>query len=264
MMLAMATLVAAMGLLPHKGVLPSRQTSPRVDRTQPTPIIARRLAVGGLLSTFVTGWPRPVHAFKNGVPEMENYKNEKKYPGTQPALGPQSNGNLAGCDPAVPNCFSTSGSGNQASDERRIPSWKPKAGSNAMSELLETIKAYPPGQSRIDRGGFSIVTSTPDYLYVQFESLKKGFIDDVEFLVKGGEVQVRSASRLGFLDLDVNAKRLNWISKDLRAKGWTAPAITKEEYPDYFNLIFFTYDDYIRSVLTPETCPDPSVPLECK
>ena len=263
-MLAMATLVAAMGLLPHEGVLPSRQTSPRVDRTQPTPIIARRLAVGGLLSTFVTGWPRPVHAFKNGVPEMENYKNEKKYPGTQPALGPQSNGNLAGCDPAVPNCFSTSGSGMQGIDERRIPSWKPKAGSNAMSELLETIKAYPPGQSRIDRGGFSIVTSTPDYLYVQFESLKKGFIDDVEFLVKDGEVQVRSASRLGFLDLDVNAKRLNWISKDLRAKGWTAPAITKEEYPDYFNLIFFTYDDYIRSVLTPETCPDPSVPLECK
>ena len=49
---------------------------------------------------------------------------------------------------------------------------------------------------------------------------------DVEFAVKDGEVQVRSSSRLGFLDLDVNAKRLNWISADLRAKGWTAPAIT--------------------------------------
>ena len=262
-MLAAATLVAAMGLLPTNGFSPSRQTSPRGDGAQPTPIIARRLAVGGLFSTFVTGWLRPAHAFENGVPEMEKYRKETKYPGTQPALGLQGGGNLARCD-TTPNCFSTSGSGDQSSDERRVPPWKPKAGSNAMRELLETIKAYPPGQARIDRGGFSIVTCNADYLYVQFESFKKGFIDDVEFAVKDGEVQVRSSSRLGFLDLDVNAKRLNWISADLRAKGWTAPAITKEEYPDYFALIFFTYDDYIRSVLSPESCPDPSVPLECK
>ena len=262
-MLAMATLVAAMGLLPNNGFSPSRQTSPQGDGAQPTPNIARRLAVGGLLSTFATGWLRPAHAFENGVPEMEKYRRETKYPGTQPALGLQGGGNLARCD-TTPNCFSTSGSGDQSADERRVPPWKPKAGSNAMRELLETIKAYPPGQARIDRGGFSIVTSNADYLYVQFESFKKGFIDDVEFAVKDGEVQVRSSSRLGFLDLDVNAKRLNWISADLRAKGWTAPAITKEEYPDYFALIFFTYDDYIRSVLSPESCPDPSVPLECK
>ena len=100
---------------------------------------------------------------------------------------------------------------------------------------------------------------------MQFESLKFGFIDDVEFAVTDSEVQVRSSSRdLGFLDLGVNGKRLNWISAELRAKGWTAPAITKEEYPDYFQLIFFTYDDYIRSVLYPADCPDPFKPLACK
>ena len=261
-MLAMATLVAAMGLLPNNGFSPSRQTSPRSDGAQPTPNIARRLAVGGLLSTFATGWLRPAHAFENGVPEMEKYRRETKYPGTQPALGLQGGGNLARCD-TTPNCFSTSGSGDQSADERRVPPWKPKAGSNAMSELLETIKAYPPGQARIDRGGFSIVTASADYLYIQFESLKKGFIDDVEFAVKDGVVQVRSSSRLGFLDLGVNAKRLNWISAELRAKGWTAPAITRADYPDYFGLLFFTYDDYIRSVLSPQTCPDPTLPLDC-
>jgi hypothetical protein len=79
-----------------------------------------------------------------------------------------------------------------------------------------------------------------------------------------GGVQVRSSSRLGYLDLGVNAKRLNWISAKLRGKGWTAPAITKEDYPEYFQLLTFTYDDYIRSVLSPQTCPSPSDPINCR
>ena len=128
-----------------------------------------------------------------------------------------------------------------------------------MDELLETIKSYPPGQKNVDKGGFSIITASADYLYVQFESLKFGFIDDVEFAVKGGEVQVRSSSRLGFLDLGVNARRLNWISEQLRKKGWTAAAITREDYPDYFNMMPFTFDDYIRSVLFPKDCPVPAL-----
>jgi hypothetical protein len=61
-------------------------------------------------------------------------------------------------------------------------------------------------------------------------------------------LQVRSSSRLGFLDLGVHAKRLNWISAQLRAKGWSAPKITAADYPEYFTLLTMTYDDYIRSV----------------
>ena len=100
--------------------------------------------------------------------------------------------------------------------------------------------------------------------------MKYGFIDDVEFSVTQTQsgnkkvVQVRSSSRIGNLDLGVNAKRLNWISADLRAKGWTAPAITKEDYPDYYNTLVFTFDDYIRSVLSPLDCPVPSDPFTCK
>ena len=128
--------------------------------------------------------------------------------------------------------------------------WRPKPGSNAMDELLETIRAYPPGQAKIDGGGFSIITASADYLYVIFESLKLGFLDDVEFAVKGDEVQVRSSSRVGFLDLGANAKRLNWISGQLRSKGWTAPKITEAEYPFYFASRPFTNDEYICSVIT--------------
>ena len=95
--------------------------------------------------------------------------------------------------------------------------------------------------------------------------MKRGFIDDVEFAVTNkGEVQVRSSSHIGFLDLGVNAKRLNWISNELRSKGWTAPAITEDNYPDYFIKLMFTYDDYIRSVLNPDDCPVPTDPLTCK
>ena len=52
-------------------------------------------------------------------------------------------------------------------------------------------------------------------------ALKYGFIDDVEFALDDSEsvVQVRSASREGYLDFGVNGKRLNWISAKLRAKG---------------------------------------------
>jgi len=189
---------------------------------------------------------------------MALYRTQTKHPGTQPALGLQGNGKLAICDYA-PNCFSTSGDASHL-----LTPWKPKKAGSGMAELLETVRAYPPGQARIDRGGFSIVTARADYLYVQFESLKKGFVDDVEFAVTDGAVQVRSSSRLGFLDLGVNAKRLNWISAELRARGWTAPAITEEEYPDYFTTLVFTYDDYIRSVLSPRDCPIPSQPTTCK
>ena len=104
----------------------------------------------------------------------------------------------------------------------------------------EAVKEYPPGQQDIDGGGFEIKRVDPDkgYIYVQFESLKRGYIDDLEFLVKptdkeSGQVLVRSASRLGYLDLGVNAKRLNRLSQALRdlPNRWTAPKITKDLFP---------------------------------
>ena len=119
---------------------------------------------------------------------------------------------------ASPQCFSTSGD----SKKNLLQVWSPQAGGDAMGELLAAVKAYPPGQngacfapggpsSCVDGGGFQIVESRPNYLYIQFESLKSAFIDDVEFAVDAtGAVQVRSASRVGQLDFFVNSKRLNF------------------------------------------------------
>ena len=38
-------------------------------------------------------------------------------------------------------------------------------------------------------------------------------------------VQVRSSSRVGYLDFGVNAKRLNYLAKALREKGWNAEGV---------------------------------------
>ena len=42
------------------------------------------------------------------------------------------------------------------------------------------------------------------------------------------QVAVRSASRVGDSDFGVNAKRVNYIAKGLREKGWTAAAVASK------------------------------------
>ena len=107
----------------------------------------------------------------------------------------------------APNCFSSTDPIGD-SPETNIPPFKwstSKLSSrdDAFNQLHEVVKAYEPGQSNIDGGGFDIVTFDPKagYMYVQFQSLKNGFIDDVEFAAIGdsNEVQVRSSSRLGYV-----------------------------------------------------------------
>lgn len=57
-----------------------------------------------------------------------------------------------------------------------------------------------------------IVTEEERYLHVEFTSLIFRFVDDVEFLITAeGDIQVRSASRVGYSDLGVNRKRIEAI-----------------------------------------------------
>lgn len=72
-----------------------------------------------------------------------------------------------------------------------------------------------------DMPGARIVTSRPDYLYVQFETRLLKFVDDTEFWFDpaAGVVQVRSASRVGRKDFDVNRSRVEAIRSKLAAAG---------------------------------------------
>lgn len=147
---------------------------------------------------------------------------------------------LAHARTTAPNCFCSTDS-NEDDPDHSIPSWTfpdSLTSEAGFQQLYEVVKAYPPGQSEIDGGGFEIVTFDPKkgYMYVQFESLKNGFIDDVEFAVLGSaknEVQVRSSSRLGYLDFGVNAKRLNYLAKQLKDKGWDAKGVELKTHMGY-------------------------------
>ncbi len=80
----------------------------------------------------------------------------------------------------------------------------------AWKKLAAVVRAY-------ERA--TIVTESPDYLYAEFKSAGMGFVDDVEFALDASAnvIHVRSASRLGVRDFDVNRKRIEAIRTTHRA-----------------------------------------------
>uniref|UniRef100_A0A7S1B6T7 Uncharacterized protein n=1 Tax=Corethron hystrix TaxID=216773 RepID=A0A7S1B6T7_9STRA len=141
----------------------------------------------------------------------------------------------------APNCFCSTDSIAEDPDHN-IPAWEWPQSMNrkeAFTELIQVVNAYQPGQGNIDGGGFKVIKADAEggYIYVQFESFKNGYVDDLEFAyiesAGKGSVQLRSSSRLGYLDFGVNAKRVNYISKALKEKGWNAPGVNLDLHVNY-------------------------------
>jgi uncharacterized protein (DUF1499 family) len=110
-------------------------------------------------------------------------------------------GKLAAC-PGTPNCVSS-----QATDaEHKIDAI---AYTGSASDAIARLKSVIQGMERAE-----IITESSNYIYAEFTSALMGYVDDVEFYVDGGMIQVRSASRLGQSDLGVNRKRV----EDIRGK----------------------------------------------
>lgn len=111
-------------------------------------------------------------------------------------------GALAAC-PNSPNCVST-----QAKDAGHAvaPLTYATSKEQAIQRLTDIIRTLP--RTRI-------VTSTADYLHVEFTSALFRFVDDVEFLFDDAAktIHFRSASRLGYSDLGVNRKRMEDIRR---------------------------------------------------
>jgi len=216
---------------------------------------ALRLLGFGTTAVGLAAGPRSAAAFDNAIPDYAKYADKAKRRGTPPKdLGLQQrtiNANSIEADPKTfsglrtcdgkPNCFSTTG--DDLLEDRIltgvdtfIKPWKPPADdATPFKSLAAVVKAYEPGQGFVDGGGFQVVKETDSYMYVQFEALKKGYIDDVEFAkAADGTIMVRSASRVGQTDFAVNAKRLNYIAATLRKQGWAIDEITPKTHPDYF------------------------------
>ena len=216
-----------------------------------------------VLAAATTQLPTAAGAFPNAIPEAKKYADRPKRKGDPPKdLGvltrttegaddsSETSLRLRTCS-GNPNCFSTTGDAlledrQQYGVDFLIAPWIPPTTSTTTSSPLAvvaaTIAEYEPGQGGVDGGGFQLIKQTDSYLYYQFEALKKGYIDDLEFAVQhqtttnsgGGGVMVRSASRVGVTDFGVNAIRLNCIASKLRAKGWTIAEITPETHRDYW------------------------------
>lgn len=197
--------------------------------------------------------PRPVLAFDNAAQSVK----VPKQPGVPPRdLGLKARSlddasatevvGLKGCRTTA-NCFSTTFDDLVDRGTRAIDPWhfSAKTPAAAMNDILAAVYSYIPGQQGIDGGGFDVKNADLRYTYVQFESLKKGYIDDVEFAIAPGtdaqalegSVLVRSSSRTGKSDYGVNAIRLNYIADFLRRRGgWTVRPIDGESHPGYWKL----------------------------
>ncbi|GAA3950057.1 DUF1499 domain-containing protein [Allohahella marinimesophila] len=71
-----------------------------------------------------------------------------------------------------------------------------------------------------ETGNATIVSQSEGYMRVEYKSSLFGFVDDVEFLLapEAKQIDVRSASRMGYSDLGVNRERIDEIRAALADK----------------------------------------------
>lgn len=114
-------------------------------------------------------------------------------------------GKLQPC-PAKPNCVSSESA---PSDQHAIAALELTVppGADPMAKVRDAVKLL----------GGDVIQSNETYLASTFSSSIFGFVDDVEFRREAGGslVHVRSASRVGYSDLNANRKRVEQIREML-------------------------------------------------
>ena len=105
-----------------------------------------------------------------------------------------TNGRLAPCR-RTPNCVSSQA--DPADAEHYIAPLK-----GSMEAVRRAVEAMP---------RTTVISATSNYLYAEFRSKLLGYVDDVEFFYDGSAIQVRSASRLGRRDFNVNRNRVEQL-----------------------------------------------------
>jgi len=63
------------------------------------------------------------------------------------------------------------------------------------------------------RGDTKVIKDEDNYLRVEFTTRIMRFVDDGEFLLDGNNIDVRSASRVGYSDFGKNRSRMEEIRK---------------------------------------------------
>jgi uncharacterized protein (DUF1499 family) len=118
-----------------------------------------------------------------------------------------TNFELAPCS-SKPNCVSSQ-------DEREDFFIAPVGELNSKAELFTKLQTHITQQSNVE-----IKLATNDYIWAVYTTSFMRFDDDVEFyLSPKGDIQIRSASRVGYSDLGKNRKRIEALRKSLTSKA---------------------------------------------
>jgi len=121
-----------------------------------------------------------------------------------------------------------------------LTTWTPPAGTSkaAMADTVKSVlESYPAaGQNGVDLGGWELVednfktagTARVEYKsgignFAKFLNGGKPFVDDLSVEIGDAAVVLKSSSRIGESDLDVNRKRLVYLVDAIKGKGWEAP-----------------------------------------
>lgn len=112
-------------------------------------------------------------------------------------------GRLAACR-RTPNCVSS-----QADPADRTHFIPAIAFTGDFNAVKSAVAAMP---------GATLIRSDERYLYAEFRSRLLRFVDDFEVYFDGAMLQVRSASRLGRRDFDVNRRRVERLRALMQAR----------------------------------------------
>lgn len=132
---------------------------------------------------------------------------------------------ISACPPRSQNCIRTT--------------WTAPDGSPDINKSLFTmLSSYPQeGQNDADLGGWTIASgdllagdkqvryeySSGVGKFAKFFNGGKPFIDDLDIEIVGNTIEIRSASRVGDSDFEVNKKRLLFLGEKAKALGWNVP-----------------------------------------
>lgn len=106
--------------------------------------------------------------------------------------------------PSSPNCVS---SFDTDAEHSIAPIFINEGEKQIKKKLLNLIKQH---------SNMRLVHHADKYIYAQYTSGVMGFVDDMEFLITGKKVEVRSASRLGYSDLGANRNHIEIIRERLK------------------------------------------------
>jgi Protein of unknown function (DUF1499) len=108
---------------------------------------------------------------------------------------------------------------------------------NIGESMVAILNSYPQeGQNKVDLGGWKVAEgdliktgkARVEYIsgignFAKFFNGGKPFVDDLDIEIVGNSIELRSASRIGESDFDVNKKRLQFLGSKAKAFGWTVP-----------------------------------------